>query len=310
MEPVHFLPLVPIALINPSEGIAVGFASNILPRRLDEVIDAQIAVLKNKKITSKLIPHFEPLNQTAVSAVDKGDDKVAYTFVGTITRKDSTTCTITSIPYGQTYPSVLAKLDSLLESGTVLDVIDNSKNVVNIVVKFKRGTLTGVTDDQLLKMLGLVSSETENLNVLDFTGQNVWSTRPEEFIKDFTMWRLGWFSTRYERLKALLEVDLSKLYDIRLAIKHNVGGKAPKLAGRAALKELLQSIGVANVDYIADLSIYRFTEEERLKNEKRIEDALELMEEYDLILSSDEVRREIYIDELKDIQTKYKKGTY
>jgi len=40
-EPVHFLPLVPVALINPSDGIAIGFATNILPRALNDIILGQ-----------------------------------------------------------------------------------------------------------------------------------------------------------------------------------------------------------------------------------------------------------------------------
>ncbi len=69
-------------------------------------------------------------------------------------------------------------------------------------------------------------------------------------------------------------------------------------------------MGIVSLDYIADLPVYRFTEEERLKNEKRIEEAEAQMKEYNALLSSEDKRREVYTAELQDVLSKYKKGYY
>lgn len=305
LEPVHFLPLIPIALLNPSEGIAVGFASNIMPRRLEDIVNAQLAHLKGAKKLNAMIPHFGPTDQTAIDQTIK-DSKYSYLFAGKFVRKDTSTLTITHLPYSQSYENVVSKLDALLEVGTVLDYTDKSKNLFNIEVKFKRGALSSYTDDQLLKLLGLIVSDSENLNVLDFTGKNVWSTRPEELIREFTDWRLSWYVKRYQRLLDILKLDLSRLYDIRTAIKNNVAGQLKKIQSRSELKEFLEAIGVVNLDYIADLGIYRFTEEERLKNEERIKEAEKIMADYQDIISSPTRQVEIYSTELKEVLAKYK----
>ena len=65
-EPVHFLPLIPVALLNPSEGIAVGFASTILPRKLEDLIQTQLNYLSNSTKKLPLTPHFVPINQSPV----------------------------------------------------------------------------------------------------------------------------------------------------------------------------------------------------------------------------------------------------
>ena len=308
-EPVHFLPLIPVALLNPSEGIAVGFASTILPRKLEDLIQTQLNYLSNSTKKLPLTPHFVPINQSAVSESTTGD-KYSYLFQGDYVQKDSSTLIITQLPYGQSYEKVLDKLDAMVESGTIIDVEDKSKNIFNIIVKFKRGSLNTLTRVQILHMLGLSINVTENLNVLDFLGTNVWSARPQELIEQFTTWRLSWYARRYERLRGLLKIDLSRLYDIRIAIKNNIGSRINKIGSRQELKIILDDIKIVNLDYIADLGIYRFTEDERLKNERKIIEAEKQLRDYDDIISSDIRRCDIYSSELKQIQLNQKQGLY
>jgi len=304
-EPVHFLPLVPIALLNPSEGIAVGFATNILPRALDDIISVQIAHLQGKKITTKLLPTFTPLNNVATNM----EGRVAY-FDGSYETINATTIRITNLPYGQSHEKVVAKLDTLCETGTVTDYTDRSKDKINIEVKFKKGVLSKMEPADILKTLALTVKHNENLNVLDFTGQGVWSAEPLDLIKKFTDWRLTWYVKRYERLRDLLKIDLQRYYDIRCAIKNNVGGMAKKIQSRSELKDVLSELGIVYIDYIADLPVYRFTEEENQKNEDRITEAEAQLREYEALLADPQLRVNVYVKELNEVLTKHKKGQY
>lgn len=308
-EPVHFLPLVPIVLLNPSEGIAVGYATNILPRALDDLIVAQIAHLKGAKSISSPMPRFLPIDDAAY-AMEETDRGIAYYFNGNVEIKDTSTATITKLPYGQTHEKVIAKLDDLIEKGVLVDYTDRSKNTYNIELKFKRGYLKDLPAVDLYKALGLTVRHIENLNVLDFEGKAVWNTTPIELIRAFTDWRLQWYVKRYERLRDLLEIDLQRYYDIRTAIKNNVGGVARKTQSRSELKDFLQEVGIVHLDYIADLPVYRFTEDERLKNEQRIKEAEAQMQVYLDLLSSEDKRKKVYISELQEVLTKYSKGQY
>lgn len=304
-EPVHFLPLIPVALLNPSEGIAVGFATNILPRRLDDIIEVQLAHLQGKKSKNKLMPVFTPINSAA-----SVQSNTSFFFDGEYEEINATTVRITNMPYGQTHEKVIAKLDDLINKGTIVDYTDRSKDKINIEVKFKKGGLRSVERNDILKMLALSVKHNENLNVLDFTGQGVWSADPHTLVQDFTNWRLEWYVKRYERLRDLLKIDLQRYYDIRAAIKNNVGGIARKIQNRAEMKVVLTDLGIAYVDYIADLPVYRFTEDERLKNEEKIKEAEDLMAEYVAILSSPQKRIDIYCAELKNVLAQYSKGAY
>lgn len=308
-EPIHFLPLIPIALLNPTEGIAVGFATNILPRSLDDIISAQIAHLSGIDDIATLTPKFKPIDNTS-HAQEQLENGIAYYFNGEFTRVNATTVKITKFPYGKTHPKVIAKLDAEIEKGNIIDCVDDSRDIVNIMVKFKKGVLTDLTDDNILTMLGLTIRHIENLNVLDLTGQAVWQTNPIELIKTFTDWRLTWYVQRYERLRDLLMVEIQRYYDIKTAIENNVGGLAKKIQSRAELKEVLDEFDIVYTDYIADLPVYRFTENEKKKNEDKLAEALIQLQKYNELLSSEQKRKAVYTHELKEILTNYNKGNY
>lgn len=308
-EVVHFLPLVPLALLNPSEGIAVGFKSDILPRSLEDLILTQISHLNGTKKIKEPIPKFIPLNSIAIDR-EEGNKSVFFYFDGDYDQVDATTIRITKLPYGLVHESFINSLDNNIEKGIVVDYVDNSKDKIDILIKFKRGHLRGKDKNVVMKELGLIVRHGEILNVLDFDGKKIWSPTPIDFIRAFTDWRLTWYSIRYQRLHDLLKNELQRYYDIRSAIKHKIGATALKVASRSELKELLASLQIVNVDYIADLPVYRFTEEEKEKNEQRIKQGETQLKEYVILLKNESERRKVYVKELKEVLSKYSKGQY
>lgn len=305
-EPKHFLPLVPIVLVNPSEGIAVGFASTILSRDLTDIIQDQIKHLEGKIIDPKP-PKFTPTKQYALR-IEGTDNK--WTFLGICKKVNTTTLNITSLPFGVEHEKYVEYLMKLEDAGSIVDFEDNSKDTYNITVKFKRGALSELSDEKIIELLKLRTTVSENMNVLDFDGHYILGASYAQIIEDFTDWRLFWFKTRYQRLAKLLAVDIQKYRDIILAIESNLGATARKVQSRSELKEYCSQIGIVHVDYIADLPIYRFTEDEKIKVEKKLSEAEKLMKKYELLLKDQKERVKVYINELQSILKKYRKGEY
>lgn len=308
-EPKHFLPLVPIVLMNPQEGIAVGFASNILPRSLETIIDSQIQHLEGKAVDD-VYPAFVPTENYCQDWFEDKNENVRWVFKGEFNKINATTIRITNLPYGIVHSKFINKLDKLEENGTIQEITDNSKNVYDIEIRFKKGTLRGMDDDAIMNLVGLINNATENMNVIDFDGERVLGTDYVSMIKAFSDWRLAWYKARYERLAGLLEIDIQKYKDILQAIKKNVGGVAKKIGSRSELKEFLTAIDIVHIDYIADLPVYRFTEEERRKVEAKLAEALKLMKHYRMLIKSEPKRRAVYVEELKQVRQNYKKGNY
>jgi len=309
-EPKHFLPLVPIVLLNPSEGIAVGFASTILPRDLEDIINSQIAYLSNKKF-EEMMTAFMPTDNIAVDWMETTTGNVKWIFEGAFKKINASTIQITKLPYSVSHEKFTDNLMKLVDDGSfVVDFTDSSKDKFNIEVKFKRGAIDNTSKKEMLKKLNLINSVSENMNVLDFDGKYVLSTNYIEVIGKFCDWRLKWYKDRYERLAELLHIDIQRYKDIITAIKRNVGGTAKKIGSKNELKDFLKEIGIIHIDYIAELPVYRFTEDEKNKVEDKLKAANIKMKEHKTLLSSEPERRKIYVKELREILRKYTKGEY
>jgi DNA gyrase/topoisomerase IV subunit A len=307
-EPLHFLPLIPIALLNPTFGIAGGFSCNILPRSLRDIVTEQIKYLEkgeNAKIEDKL-PTFTPLNTTAVDRFeDTKSGNMRFVFHGEFERVNSSTIKITKLPYGTVHSKFIEKMTKLEENYSIANCDDLSKDVINIVIKTSRGQVDTMSDADILKFLELTHTESEIMNLTDFYQTSIVSTSFPAVIKTFTNWRLGYYKNRYENLLRLIDIDIQRYIDIITAIKFNIGGIAKKTLHRSNLTDFLIEIGVVHTDYISALPIYRLTDEERLKTEAKLQEAQVTRNDYLNILSSDERRSKIYISELKDVLKNY-----
>lgn len=301
-EPVHFLPLVPIALLNPVEGIAIGFACDILPRTLEDVIDTQIKVLEGKTERKEPEITFFPFG-----SVSQGkNDKNKWIFEGAFTIPNSYTVKITNLPYGTTYVNFIKFLNGLYEDQIIVDFLDKSKDKIDIEVQFKKGEL--YRNDKLeyvSKILKLKTGVSENVNLIDFDGKSVISPSYFDIVKMFTEWRLTFYKKRYELMAANLTIDIEKLIDLLTAIKHNAGGEAVKKSGRSDFKDYLSSIKIKHLDYIASLPVYRFTKEEKDKAELALSEALETLKYYEAVINSKDLQIDIFKQELKDLRKSF-----
>lgn len=290
-EPVHFLPIVPMVLINPSEGIAVGFATNILPRSLEDVVMAQIQYLTTGKVKAGLLPKFVPTGSAARCVAGS-----TYVFDGVYTTKGRT-IHITKLPYGTNHGNLTDCIGKACDAGLIASYIDNSSDTIDVSIIVDKDA--GI--DNVISMLPVSARHTENLNVIDFDHTTIVNLTPQQVVSKFTEWRLGWYVNRYERLRDLLLVDIQKYRDIQTAIHKKVNATVTKVTSKAALVELLSKLGIVYVDYIASLPVYRFSIEEYEKNERLIAQAEATLKEYERILSSTDERKAIYISELKQL---------
>lgn len=303
-EPEHFLPLIPLALLNPSSGIAVGYSSTINPRSLKDIINAQLIHLRGKTNRKEPPLTFGPFNSISTQMIEANGTK-KWLFEGTYEKTNTTTITIRNLPYGHSHDQYVDYLNLLVDEGTITNYIDNSKNVIDIAVKFERYKLSKLDHDDILKLLKLTNTVTENMNMLSFDGQGIVSTTFNQTIEMFTDWRLQFYINRYERLHANLSTQIQRYRDVITAINNNIGDKARKIKKRDDFKKYLATLDIVHIDYVADLAVYRFTLEEKQKIIAKIKEAEKTLKEYEDLLSSEDLRREVYINELRNIAKQY-----
>lgn len=302
-EPVHFLPLVPLGLLNPSEGIAVGFASTILPRTLEDIVNSQIKHLQGVKRLKEPDVTFLPLNQTAVQ---DSENPKRRTFYGKISKFNTSTVLIDDIGFGMSHEAVVKNLIKLLDDGTINSYEDNSRDYIEITVKMERNKLSEYTEEELGDLFKINKSINENMIMIDFDGVKVRDMNYVSMIQEFTDWRLQYYIPRYQKLKDELTVQIQRYIDVITAIDNETNKKLQDYKSRQDLIKYLATLGIVHTDYVADLAVYRFTKEEKAKIEKKLEEANALMAEYNTLLKSEDARKKVYISELKDILKTFK----
>ncbi|MFT5143154.1 MAG: DNA gyrase subunit A [Rhodothermales bacterium] len=164
-EPVVLPARFPNLLVNGSSGIAVGMATNIPPHNLGEVVDALIYMVGNPQVriatlVEKFIsaPDFPTggriLNTPAqlLSIYETGDGPVEVR--GEYEAEGKSRVVITSIPYGVTKSTLIEQIADQIIKGKlpqVVDVRDESTDIVRVVLELKRGARADVAMAYLLK---------------------------------------------------------------------------------------------------------------------------------------------------------------
>ena len=110
-EPV-FLPCkLPLLLMMGAEGVAVGLSTSIFPHNFPELLEAEIAILKNKPFT--LLPDFQLGGEIDASEYADGIGRVKLRAV--IENGDKNTLVIRQLPWGETTESLIESIRQAVE---------------------------------------------------------------------------------------------------------------------------------------------------------------------------------------------------
>ncbi|GAB5522093.1 MAG: DNA topoisomerase IV subunit A [Rhodothermales bacterium] len=179
-EPIVLPAKMPNLLVNGATGIAVGMATNIPPHNLAEVVDALIYMIQSpnarvQTLVEKFIkgPDFptggEILNseEDLVRIYEKGEGPVEMR--GQYVLEGKKHIVITSVPYTVNKADLIEQIAARIEKGSVpqlIDIRDESTDVVRIVLDLKRGANPDAAMAYLYKHTSLKSRFNVNLTCL------------------------------------------------------------------------------------------------------------------------------------------------
>lgn len=135
-EPIRLTSKIPSLLMLGSDGIAVGMATHILPHNFNELLEAQIAILKNE--TFEIYPDFLQGGIMDVSEYNEGNGKV------TLRAKidtDGRRLIIREIPATTTTESLIASIEKAADKGKIkiASINDYTGETVEIEITPMRG---------------------------------------------------------------------------------------------------------------------------------------------------------------------------
>lgn len=148
-EPVYLPAKLPLLLMTGVEGIAVGLSTKILPHNFVELLEAQIAILKDADF--EVYPDFQQGGLLDVSQYQQGKGKVRIR--ATIEVKDHKTLLIREIPFGTTTESLIASIENAIHRGKLKIASINDFTTEEVEIELKAGH--GVQAEELLPRLFL-----------------------------------------------------------------------------------------------------------------------------------------------------------
>jgi DNA topoisomerase-2 len=210
IEPEFFKPIIPVVLINGSEGIGTGWSTSIPKYKPGDVIRLIENKINNKN-SRKIKPWYNGF-KGSINPVDNGwETKGIYEFA------NSTTMKITELPIGVWNYKVKENLIKLQEKGFIRNFTDNSTDQnVEIIINISKDKVSDFKDNTKLEKLLPIKNTiyTSNMNLFK-KNDIIKYESPYKIIDDF-------YEMRLEDYKKRKKVVLDKIRENKLKIENQV----------------------------------------------------------------------------------------
>jgi DNA topoisomerase II len=286
IEPMYFLPIIPMILVNGAEGIGTGFSTNIPMYNPSDIITNIKRILNNEK-PYKLTPWYNKFN-----GIIEKETESRYIAKGKYTRISDTKIIVTQLPIGVYVNTYYQFLESLLSDNKESKRKINIKNCENYTkdeneqVKFEIEFQSKKELDELNleKELNLTKNiNTTNMHLFNKDLILTKYTNPNEILIEFYYIRLEFYKKRRSyfiiKLQKELDVISSKVRFIKEYTDDILDiNKKPKKYITDLLEKRKYPIFQPdnNYDYlitmqISSISLEKIQELEKLKEKKQQE---------------------------------------
>ena len=313
----------PNLLVNGATGIAVGMATNIPPHNLNEVINGVLAYIQDKDITTEELMQYikGPDFPTGGTIMGMTGLRQAYeTGNGTIKIRAKTEITehkngkqsiiITEIPYQVNKSRLIEKIAELAKEKRIEGITDlrdeSNRKGIRVVIELRRDVNAEVTLNNLYKytplqtsfginMIALVNNQPKILPLKETLVH--YTTHQIEVLTRRTEFDLAKAKARAHILEGLL-IALDNIDEVIATIRNSYDDAEDKLIERF-------SLSVDQAKAILEMRLRRLSGLEREKLESELNDLQATIEELEFILSSEERKYEIIIEQLEDIKERF-----
>jgi len=322
-EPVVLPSRIPNLLVNGSNGIAVGMATNIPPHNLGECIDGCVKLIDEPDASvDDLIKIIKgPDFPTGAKILGRSGIREAYrTGMGKIkvracceieeTKNGKSRILVTEIPYAVNKANLITKIADLVKDKSIDGISDirdeSSREGMRIVIELKRDANPQITLNQLYKhtalqdnfsviMLALVDGQPKVLNLKEVLEEYLL------FQKDVLTRRTKFDLDKAEARAHILEglrIALDNIDEVIKTIREAYNDAKEKLMERFGLSEI-------QAQAILDMRLARLQGLEREKIEEEYKDLMEKIAYYKSLLADEHLLMGVVKDELLEIKDKW-----
>ena len=322
-EPAVLPARFPNLLVNGSQGIAVGMATNIPPHNLGEVIDAAMHVIDNPDATTEELLQFVkgpdfPTGGFLVGtsgirdALTTGRGSVKIRAVCDVQeiRKGRTAIIATELPYQVSIERIMSKIKDLVDSKKITGIADTRNETsdrvgTRLVIELKNNAVPQVVLNQLYKntplqdsfaynMVSLVDGVPRTLNLAEMIGYYL--DHQMEVIERRTQFRLEQAQARAHILEGLI-VAVDNIDEVIRIIR----GSADTAEARANLISAFE-LSEVQANAILDMPLRRLTALEVDKLRAELAELREKIADLEAILADPKRRWAIIKEDLEEVR--------
>ena len=316
-EPKVLPAAFPQLLVNGSSGIAVGMSTDIPPHNLGEVIEATIALIKNKELNIKDLMEYIPGPDfpTGGQIIGLNNIKEAYEngnsslkVRGKIIR-ESNKLIITEIPYQINKTKLISEITDQIEKENLRNITDirdeSDQHGIRIVLNIKTGSDYSIIKNRLFKYTSLMTNIRVNMLALYENKPIVMNLK--DILVHFIKFRRKTVKTRIQNL---LERDKDKLkimegiiiaLDFLDKVIYIIRGSKSKSEAINRLSEELE-ITEKQANAIMEMQLQRLVRMQQQELKDDHDSIKKQIENYKEILNNTQKLDNLIIDELNKIK--------
>jgi len=343
-EPTVLPTRIPTLIVNGSNGIAVGMATNIPPHNLTEVVNAAIELVKNPNAgLAEVLKHVQgPDFPTGGFLYGKSGIPQAYktgrgrfmmrakVSVENIT-KEKQAIIVTEIPYQVNKSKLVERVAELVNEKIIDDISDvrdeSDRDGMRVVIELKRGSQPEIVLNQLYKHTQM--QESFSMIFLAVLNGQPRELGLDEAIRCFIDHRVDVVQRRTafllrkdrarEHILEGLKIALDNLDTViriirgsgsRVEARENLyawskGTQIVITLDRERLPQEEKGLTLRQIDAILELQLYRLTQLSIDELLAELKLVRERIAEYESILASDAKLRAVIVKELEEVRDKY-----
>jgi DNA gyrase subunit A len=345
MEPAVLPTRVPNLLINGSNGIAVGMATNIPPHNLTEIVDATITLVNNPATSLPEILKFVKGPDFPTAGIIHGKSGILEAYktgrgrfmmraraaIETFS-KDRQAIIVTEIPYQISKKRLIERMAQLVNDKTVDDISDirdeSDRDGMRIVVELKRGAEPQIVLNKLFKhtqmqesfsmiLLAVVHNQPKEMGLIQALQHFI--DHRVDVVRRRTAYLLQKARDREHILEGYLNA-LDHLDNVIVIIRGSAnrgearenlvmyfGGKRIEIntTGRAPKLNPEKPFTAIQADAILELQLHRLTRLSIDEINKELGTTRESIAEYESILGSEKKLRKVIVTELEEVKKLY-----
>jgi len=321
VEPLFYVPIIPMVLVNGSTGIGTGFSTEIMCYNPLQIIEFLKNKLENKLNNREFIPYYEGFKGTITPI-----GLTKYLFRGCYTKVAPDKIRVTELPIGywtQDFKEYLEELQEPVDKegkklpALIKDYDDMSKDTtVDFTITFTKGKLeeleTTMYDNNINgieKLLKLTTTNsTTNMNLFDANERLKKYDNVADIIDDYFDTRLEYYEDRKDNMIDELEQELVELSNKARYIKENLAGTIDlrKMKKQAIINMLEEK----NYDIINNDDEYKYLVKMPMDSVSEENVAKLLKEHGDKEVELNKVKatsiQQMWLQELIDLEVGYK----